>query len=113
MGFERRDLDELDMAICDSLLLLESFDDEDFNRDERHGQHNKFILISFFFFLFGHIIRGIRGPFNFLLLTELMYGTLGCVNDYGECVVRTIILLILILYTIQYLHIYTHTHESV
>ena len=50
MGFERRDLDELDMAICDSLLLLESFDDEDFNRDERHGQH-KFILISFFFFL--------------------------------------------------------------
>ena len=34
-----------------------------------------------------------------------MYGTLGCVNDYGECVVRTIILLILILYTI-------HEHSS-
>ena len=30
-----------------------------------------------------------------------LYGTLGCVNDYGECVVRTIILLILILYTIH------------
>ena len=58
MGFERRDLDELDMAICDSLLLLESFDDEDFNRDERHGQH-KFILISFFFSCLVHysIIR--------------------------------------------------------
>ena len=26
---------------------------------------------------------------------------LGCVNDYGECVVRTIILLILILYTMH------------
>ena len=66
MGFERRDLDELDMAICDSLLLLESFDDEDFNRDERHGQQ-KFILISFFFYCLV-IIRGIRGrgPFNFL-----------------------------------------------
>ena len=31
-----------------------------------------------------------------------LYGTLGCVNDYGECVVRTKILLILILYTLQF-----------
>ena len=51
MGFERRDLDELDMAICDS-RLDESFDDEDddFN-DDRHGQQRlrmRFILDIFF-----------------------------------------------------------------
>jgi hypothetical protein len=36
-----------------------------------------------------------------LYTLSFLYGTLDCVSDYGGCVVRTILLLILILYTIH------------